>query len=90
MEEAMSVELSSHGIHQRAPRFRQAIKLLSFDRMIQRNLLKQSDLVGHQRKIRNWPLPCSSHLSIAVQGLSALDDALIGFCRGHGARMPHG
>ncbi len=79
----MSVQLSPHSIGQSTPRFRQAVDLLSLNRMQLGNAFEQSNLVSHDLKVGNRPLPCSRHVSVSVQGLAGEDDALIGFGRGH-------
>jgi hypothetical protein len=80
----MSVQLSPHSIGQSAPRFRQAIDLLSFDRVIHGDLLEQRDFISHDLKVSNRPLPCSGHICVSVEGLAAERYARVGFGRGHG------
>lgn len=83
----MSVQLAPNRFHHGQPRLRQAVKLLGFDRMIERDPLEQRDLFCHQAQVGNGPLPRPGHFTIAVQGLAALDDALVGFGWGH--RLEH-
>jgi hypothetical protein len=80
----MSVQFAPHSIGQRAPRFRQAVDLLGFDRVIHGDLLKQRDFIRHNLEVSNGPLPCPGHLRVPEQGLAAEDDARVGFGRGHG------
>ena len=79
-----SVQLSSSGLYQRRPRFRQAVDLLRFGRMRLGNALQHHNLIGHHRKVGNGPLPCPGHVRVSGQSLSGEHNALIGFGWGHG------
>lgn len=82
------VQLPSYGIHHRAPRFRKAIDLLGFNRVIDRNLFQTRNFVLHQGEISNRPDTCSGQLCIPVQGSAGLDDVLVGFGGGHRSIVP--
>lgn len=78
-----SVKLASHGIHQRPPRFRKAIELFGLDWVLFGEALQHEDFVGHHLQIGYRPLPCARHVGVSCQGLTAEDDAAIGFGWGH-------
>lgn len=80
----MSVQLSSSGLDQRRPRFRQSVDLLRFGRMRLRNALQHHNLIRHHRKVGNGPLPCPGHIRVSSQSLAGEHNALIGLGWGHG------
>lgn len=81
----MSVQLASHRIDHRSPAFNQAGQFGRFAFVKLGNLRELGQLLLHQRKVSDWPQPCSRHIGVAVQGLSAENDAAVGFGWGHGA-----
>lgn len=81
----MSIQLPPNSIGHSAPAFCQPINLLCLFRDFLGNALKQRNLIGHDVKVGNRPLPCPRHLGVPEQGLAAEDDARVGFGRGHGA-----
>lgn len=86
----MSVQLSPHSISHSAPSFGQSIDLLGLSRVIDGDLLKQGDFIGHDRKVSNGPLPCPCHVGVSVEGLAGEDNARVGFGWGHGGHVPEG
>lgn len=85
-----SVQLSSSGLNQRRPRFRQPINLLGLGGMRLGNALQHDNLVGHHRKVGNGPLPCPGHIRVSGQSLAGDHNALIGLGWGHGGNVPEG
>lgn len=83
----MSVQLSPYSIDKSAPRFRQSVDLLGFDRVIDGDLLEQRDFVRHDLKVCDRPLPGPRHIGVSVQCLAGLYDAGVGFGWGHGGRL---
>lgn len=83
----MLVQLSPHSIGKSAPRFRQAVDLLRFDRVIEGDLLEHRDFIRHDRKVSNGPLPCPGHIGVAGECLPAEHNALIGLGWGHGRNI---
>lgn len=83
-----SVQLTPHRVHHRAPRFRQSINLLRFNRVINRYLFQPRNLVLHQSEIRNRPDTCSGQLCISMQRAAGVHDVLVGFGGGHRSIVP--
>lgn len=87
------VQLTPHRIHHRAPGLGQAVNLLRFNRVIDRNLFQPRNLILHQSEIGNRPDTCSGELCISMQRAAGVHNVLVGFGGGHGLnvtdRRPH-
>lgn len=79
------VQPTAHRVQHRSPGFSQAIDFFGFYRVIDRNSFQQNNLVFNQAEVGKGPFTRARHLGVAVQRLAGLDDALVGFFRGHGA-----
>lgn len=79
-----SVHSTAHGFNHRFPALNQAFKLQSLPLVKLRDFFQFCDLLEHQWQITERPLSRPRHIGVAHQGVSAENDALVGFGWGHG------
>lgn len=83
-----SIQLAAHRVDHSSPTLNQWSQLQRFAFVKIGNLRELGKLPLHQRKVGDWPQSCSRHIGVAVQGLSAENDAAVGFGWCHDENMP--
>jgi len=82
-----SVHSAAHGLDHRFPALDQAFELQGLALVEFGDFFELRDFLEHQRQIAKRPQPGARHIRVSVQGLTAENDAAVGFGWRHGARQ---